>query len=117
MGRLSDPLGPSKEGFAGRSAVSRARGPSGGAFRQPLAGDLDRGYRDDAVADVVNLNRFRKRKRREADQREAERNRVVHGRSKAEKQALRLERERAERALAAHEREGDDAGGSAPDQT
>lgn len=61
------------------------------------------------MADVVNLNRFRKRKGREADQREAERNRVVHGRSKAEKQALRFERERAERILAAHEREGDDA--------
>jgi hypothetical protein len=68
------------------------------------------------VADVVNLNRFRKRKRREADLRDAERNRVVHGRSKAEKRALQLERERAERSLAAHEREGDDADNSAPEE-
>jgi hypothetical protein len=68
------------------------------------------------MSDVVNLNRFRKRKRREAEQHEAERNRVVHGRSKADKQALRLERERAERSLAGHEREGDDAESSAPDE-
>jgi hypothetical protein len=72
----------------------------------------------DAMADVVNLNRFRKRKRRDADQREAEQNRVVHGRSKAEKQALRLERERAERSLAAHEREpGDVEDSDAADPT
>jgi hypothetical protein len=57
------------------------------------------------MADVVNLNRFRKRKQREADRREAEQNRVVHGRSKADKRALRDERERAERALAGHQRE------------
>ena len=38
------------------------------------------------MADVVNLNRFRKRKRREAEAAEAERNRVIHGRTKAEKQ-------------------------------
>ncbi len=62
----------------------------------------------DAMADVVNLNRFRKRKQREADKREAEQNRVVHGLSKAEKQALRRERERAERSLAAHRREPGD---------
>ncbi|MFO7564358.1 MAG: DUF4169 family protein [Enhygromyxa sp.] len=68
------------------------------------------------MADVVNLNRFRKRKQREADQRDAERNRVVHGRTKAEKRALQLERERAERSLAAHEREGDDADDPAPDE-
>jgi hypothetical protein len=68
------------------------------------------------MSDVVNLNRFRKRKRREAEQREAEQNRVVHGRSKAEKRALQLERERADRSLAAHEREGDDVEDSAPDE-
>lgn len=68
------------------------------------------------MSDVVNLNRFRKRKRREAEQREAEQNRIVHGRSKAEKRALRLERERAERSLDAHEREGDDAKSSAPEE-
>jgi hypothetical protein len=68
------------------------------------------------MSDVVNLNRFRKRKRREAEQREAEQNRVVHGRSKAEKRALQLERERSERSLTGHEREGDDADGSAPNE-
>ncbi|MFO7568043.1 MAG: DUF4169 family protein [Enhygromyxa sp.] len=69
------------------------------------------------MVDVVNLNRFRKRKRRETELREAERKRVVHGQTKVEKQAARLERERAEKAHAAHEREGDPDSLSSPDSS
>src|SRR5690606_3943939 len=61
----------------------------------------------DGMDEVVNLNRFRKRKRRETELREAERKRIVHGQTKAEKRAARSERERVEKAHAAHEREHD----------
>ena len=57
------------------------------------------------MADVVNLNRYRKRKRREAELAQAERNRVIHGRSKADKQLLERERERAQRGLDGLQRE------------
>jgi len=57
------------------------------------------------MADLLNLNRFRKRKVRETEQREAERKRLVHGQTKAEKRAARLERDRVEKTHAAHERE------------
>lgn len=58
-----------------------------------------------SVGDVVNLNRFRKRKLREAEQQQAERQRVVHGQTKAEKGAAAAEREHADQALDGHERE------------
>lgn len=54
------------------------------------------------MSDVLNLNRFRKRKQQANVLEQAERNRVVHGRSKADKQLARLERERAEQALEGH---------------
>ncbi|MFV8754106.1 DUF4169 family protein [Nannocystaceae bacterium ST9] len=54
------------------------------------------------MSDVLNLNRFRKRKLRESEREQAERNRVVHGRSKAEKQLTRLERERSEHVHEGH---------------
>ncbi|NVB41230.1 DUF4169 family protein [Pseudenhygromyxa sp. WMMC2535] len=57
------------------------------------------------MAEVLNLNRFRKRKLRAEERAQAERNRVVHGRTKSEKQAARAERERTTRALDGHRRE------------
>jgi hypothetical protein len=55
------------------------------------------------MADVINLNRARKRKRREAEREQAERNRVVHGRTKLEKQLAERERERSAELHAGHE--------------
>ena len=49
---------------------------------------------------VVNLNRFRKKKAREDRAKQAEENRVRHGRTQAQKDLERLERARAERLLA-----------------
>lgn len=46
------------------------------------------------MADVVNLNRFRKMREREEREKVAEANRVRFGRTKAEKQRDRQERER-----------------------
>jgi hypothetical protein len=54
------------------------------------------------MSDVLNLNRFRKRQQRDDAREQADRNRVVHGRSKAEKQLARLERERAQQLLEGH---------------
>jgi hypothetical protein len=51
------------------------------------------------ASNVVNLNRFRKRKQREAKAKQAETNRLLHGRTKAEKDRERIARERAERAI------------------
>jgi hypothetical protein len=59
------------------------------------------------MADVINLNRARKRKRREAEREQAERNRVVHGRTKLDKQLAERERERADNLHAEHERQAD----------
>ena len=51
------------------------------------------------AGNVVNLNRFRKKKRREEQAKQAEINRIRHGRTKAEKERELAERERAARAL------------------
>jgi Domain of unknown function (DUF4169) len=51
------------------------------------------------ASNVVNLNRFRKKKQREAKAKQAETNRIRHGRTQAEKDRERAERERAERAI------------------
>lgn len=61
------------------------------------------------MADVVNLNRFRKDKTRAAEKRQAAENRVVFGRTKAEKAADKAARDRADRMLdgARREEEGD----------
>lgn len=50
-------------------------------------------------SNVVNLNRFRKKRQREEKAKQAEINRVKHGRTKAEKEAQRVDRERAARIL------------------
>ena len=51
------------------------------------------------ASNVVNLNRFRKRKQREEKAKQAEINRIRHGRTKAEKERELTERERAVRTL------------------
>lgn len=63
--------------------------------------DLRDGRRyDEAVAsNVVNLNKFRKKKQRAEKAKQAEANRIKHGRTGAEKERERLERERAARVL------------------
>jgi hypothetical protein len=48
------------------------------------------------MTDVVNLNKFRKDKRKQAETAKARENRIVHGLSKAQKEAVRLEAERAQ---------------------
>lgn len=52
------------------------------------------------AGNVVNLNRFRKKKAREDRAKQAEENRVRHGRTQAQKDRERLDKERAERLLA-----------------
>lgn len=51
------------------------------------------------AGNVVNLNRFRKKKAREEKAKQAETNRRLHGRTKAEKERELAERQRAARAL------------------
>jgi hypothetical protein len=51
------------------------------------------------VASVVNLNRFRKEKARAKKAQRAAENRVLHGRSKTDRQASAAERRRADRDL------------------
>lgn len=49
--------------------------------------------------DVVNLRQFRKQKARSDKERQAEQNRIAHGRTKAEKTLTRALNEKAEKAL------------------
>lgn len=58
------------------------------------------------MADVVNLNRFRKAKTRAEDKARAAENRVAFGRTKAEKQTAKAEAERKTRALDGAKLEG-----------
>lgn len=51
------------------------------------------------AGNVVNLNRFRKKKQRENKAKQAEINRIRHGRTQAEKDRERAERERVARAI------------------
>jgi hypothetical protein len=46
------------------------------------------------MSKIVNLNKFRKRKQKEEATKRAETNRRLHGRTKAEREKERLERER-----------------------
>jgi hypothetical protein len=52
-----------------------------------------------AMASVVNLNRFRKAKQRSEAERQAAENRATFGRSKAERSQADIERERRDREL------------------
>jgi len=51
------------------------------------------------ASNVVNLNRFRKKKVRDAKAKQAETNRIRHGRTQAEKDREHAQRQRAERAI------------------
>ena len=62
------------------------------------------------MAEIVNLRAVRKRAEREAKARQAEKNRIKHGLSKAERQALRARNAKNERDLDSHRLEpGDDS--------
>lgn len=62
------------------------------------------------MADVVNLRQFKKRKARAEHDAAAEQNRLLHGRTKADKQRDRLEANNATRFIDAHRRERSDSG-------
>ncbi len=71
-------------------------------------------------SNVVNLNKFRKKKQREAKVKQADSNRIRHGRTQAEKDGELAERARAQRALEAKRLDhgtGDDAVAMAPERT
>ena len=51
------------------------------------------------MGNVVNLNRFRKKKQREEKAKQSKTNRALHGRTKAQKEGELAERERAARLL------------------
>lgn len=57
------------------------------------------------TAEIINLRRARKAKRRDTAERAAEANRATFGRTKDEKQKARAEEERAKAKLEAHRRE------------
>ena len=52
------------------------------------------------MGSIVNLNRFRKDKKRADDQREATENRALHGRTKTEREKEAADRKRREELLA-----------------
>lgn len=59
------------------------------------------------MAEIINLRQARKRKARTDKDKAAEANRLAFGRTKADKQVTRLEKERTDKALDAHRRETD----------
>ncbi|TKT80120.1 DUF4169 family protein [Aquamicrobium sp. LC103] len=60
------------------------------------------------MAEILNLRMARKRRARADKEREADRNRILHGLPKAERKAASTERERALSALENHRREKTD---------
>ncbi|WP_077383544.1 DUF4169 family protein [Mesorhizobium prunaredense] len=57
------------------------------------------------MADIVNLRQARKRKARAEQERLAEQNRALHGRSKADRERDRSISDKAEKFVAGHRRE------------
>ncbi|NBB63611.1 DUF4169 family protein [Pseudomonas sp. ODNR1LW] len=57
------------------------------------------------MAEIINLNRARKARAKSEDKARAAANRIVHGRSKEQKQAARTEQARADRRLDGQKRE------------
>ena len=51
------------------------------------------------MAKVINLNKFRKRKRKDEAAKQAETNRRLHGRTKAERERERAERQKLDSTL------------------
>ena len=60
------------------------------------------------MAEVINLRQARKAKARAEKEKTAEANRLAFGRSKAEKQGAKFEKERSDKALDAHKRDEDE---------
>jgi hypothetical protein len=69
------------------------------------------------ASNVVNLNKFRKKKQREEKAKQAEINRARHGRTNGEKQRELADRDRAERTLdGAHLGPPESEAGEAPSE-
>lgn len=64
------------------------------------------------MADIINLRKARKAKGRAESEQRAVENRILHGMTKAEKDAIRLEKERAEMRLSGLRL----VGGASPDK-
>ena len=62
------------------------------------------------MGDVINLRKARKRADREQHAKQAEENRILHGRSKAERQLEQARRAQDSRKLEAHRLNEEDAG-------
>src|SRR5689334_18719880 len=95
----------------GFSAGRKARQGKRAVHRLVPATPLSRDNSDEPcqgpnVGKVVNLNRFRKKKEREEKARQAEINRVRHGRTKAQKDQELADRQRAARLLEGKRLEG-----------
>lgn len=59
------------------------------------------------MGDIINLNKARKAKARDEKKATAEQNRTVFGRTRAEKDLSRAEREKQDRDLSGHKRDPD----------
>jgi len=57
------------------------------------------------MAEIINLNRARKARQKAGAKATAEANRALHGRSRADRDAQTIERERAHRHIEGHRRE------------
>jgi hypothetical protein len=57
------------------------------------------------MADIINLRRLRKNKRRDEDAKLADANRLKFGQSKSDKLLQKAETQRADKAFTAHKRE------------
>src|SRR5260370_30340613 len=79
----------------------RSRQPCRAATKRRRLSILSRdwGSEEQAMASVVNLNRFRKAKKRAAAERRAAENRTAFGRSKPERKLVEHERDRIDRDL------------------
>jgi len=60
-----------------------------------------------SMGDVVNLNKFRKKKKREAEVKQADANRIKHGRTKAEKEREFAERQKLVKLVDGHKLDHD----------
>jgi hypothetical protein len=59
------------------------------------------------MAEIINLNRARKARQKAGAKAAAEANRLLHGRTRADRDAQKIERERADRHIEGHKREDD----------
>lgn len=66
------------------------------------------------MSEIVNLRQFRKQKARDGKEKQAEQNRILFGRTKAEKDFAREENRKAERFLTLNRLESRDTSDSEP---